>query len=138
MMLSIIGEQKKRLEEHEVQRVNFEPVVRLSADSSTGKAVVKAGEAVSFHVEIELPEGSGNLEEVTWSFEGSDEFMAEGAVSTTIWEEDQTATASADAVHIFEKPGTYFPVVRASSNRHFGDPFTKVRNMERIRVVVKA
>ena len=28
--------------------------------------------------------------------------------------------------------------VRAASNRHFGDPFTKVRNMERIRVVVKA
>lgn len=28
--------------------------------------------------------------------------------------------------------------VRAASNRHFGDPFTKVRNMERIQVVVKA
>ena len=120
------------------ERRGLQPVVRLSANGSTGKVIVKAGEAVSFHVEVELPEGSGDLEEVTWSFEGSDEFVAEGAVSTTVWEEDQTATASADTVHIFEKPGTYFPVVRASSNRHFGDPFTKVRNMDRIRVIVEA
>ncbi len=120
------------------ERRGLQPVVRLSANGSTGKVIVKAGEAVSFHVEVELPEGSGDLEEVTWSFEGSDEFVAEGAVSTTVWEEDQTATASADTVHIFEKPGTYFPVVRASSNRQFGDPFTKVRNMDRIRVIVEA
>lgn len=30
------------------------------------------------------------------------------------------------------------PVVRTSSNRHFGDSFTKVRNMDRIRVIVEA
>lgn len=119
------------------ERKGLQPIVSVTANGCEEKVIVKTGDAVSFHVQVELPEGSGDLEEVTWSFEGSDDFVADGSLSSTIRQKDRTASASADAVHVFEKPGTYFPVVRAASNRHFGDPFTKVRNLARIRVIVE-
>jgi hypothetical protein len=40
--------------------------------------------------------------------------------------------------HAFDKPGTYFPVLRAISQRQdaVGTPFARVQNIGRVRVVV--
>jgi hypothetical protein len=49
------------------------------------------------------------------------------------------STVTVKATHSFSKPGSYFPVLRASSQRE-GDtktPYTRVQNLARVRVVVR-
>jgi hypothetical protein len=49
------------------------------------------------------------------------------------------ATARVSAGHAFESPGTYFPAVRATSQRSGSarTRFTRAQNLGRVRVVVR-
>ena len=82
--------------------------------------------------EIEVPEGAGEVEEVCWDFEATDMPEKGGIV---IKAEDGSSTRAVMG-HVFEKPGTYFPVAKVASNRTVGDPFTRVMNQDRVRIVV--
>lgn len=131
------------------ERMGIQPVVTLSASgetesgqeesgkSGTGRISVRTGEKVSFTVLVELPAGSGDVEEVRWDFEAENIFRKGGDIRETVWMEDGTGKASAYTEHIFTRPGTYFPVVKVASNRTPGDRFTRVWNQDRIRVVVE-
>lgn len=118
------------------QRGGIQPVVTLLSDGEIRKEI-RAGEEVAFQAAIELPKGSGELDEVTWDFEASDSFMPSGTVSSVVWNDEGIGTATAETSFTFTKPGTYFPVIKVASNRNAGDIFTRIRNQARMRVVVK-
>ena len=125
------------------RRGGIQPTVALTAAGTTGekasggRITVKAGEKVTFVAEVEVTKDTGELEEVTWDFTASDEFLPVGSVEKTQWNED-FGIAHARADHVFTMPGTYFPTVKVASNRKPGDFFTRVRNQARIRVIVEA
>lgn len=116
------------------ERCGIQPVVRLYANGCKC-AHVKTGECVKLLAEAEVPKGAGSLTFVEWSFEGEMDFSEKGVF--TLQEEGTKGTAEAE--HVFEKPGTYFAVVRVMSERN-GDReavFTQVRNIDRVRVIVE-
>lgn len=117
------------------ERGGIQPVVTLLSDGEIRKEI-KVGETVDFRALIELPKGSGDLEEVTWDFEAANTFLPWGTVSPVIRDGEGIGTATAEASFTFTKPGTYFPVVKVASNRTPGDIFTMIRNQARMRVVV--
>lgn len=61
------------------------------------------------------------VEEIGWSF-GNEQSFNPGDAETS---------------HRYDQPGTYFPTVRVTTNRHPGDPYTKLRNLARARVIVE-
>lgn len=117
-----------------VERKGLQPVVTLLANGQTC-VHVKAGEEVVFTAEAEVPDGAGSITEAKWSFEGEQEFAQ--ISEPELRDDGQRATVK--AVHTYEKPGTYFAVVRVASERNGNkkDMFTQVRNLERVRVVVE-
>ena len=117
------------------ERRGIQPVVHLKANGAE-KAEVSIGQPVSFSATVEVPPGAGKLISAEWSFEGETEYPVKG-IFTDLSEDGASATVL--AVHRFYKSGTYFPVVRVTSNRtgDAGDIFTRVKNLCRVRVVVK-
>lgn len=113
------------------ERKGIQPVVSLHVEGEK-RAEVKVGETVVLTAEIEVPEGAGEVEEVCWDFEATDMPEKGGIV---IKAEDGSSTRAVMG-HVFEKPGTYFPVAKVASNRTVGDPFTRVMNQDRVRIVV--
>jgi hypothetical protein len=117
------------------ERKGIQPVVCLKANGSQC-AVVKAGEPVHFTAEVELPAHTGKLTAAEWSFEGETDYPVKGEF-TEVSDDDTIVTAEME--YTFSKPGTYFPVLRVKANRQ-GDAnniFTQVKNLCRVRVVVK-
>ena len=114
-------------------RGGIQPIVFLTA---AGKKCVRvqAGEEVCFEAIAELPNGAGALERIEWSFEGEDDYPVKGSFSEQ--NEDKTF-GKAVCKHIFTVPGTYFAVVRVVSNQNPGDLFTRVFNLDRVRVIVQ-
>lgn len=121
--------------ESAIDRKGLQPVVNLSSDGLT-RVELAIGATAHFRAEIELPAGSGELEEVVWNFDGNDAFRLSGSFSDTWYLEDGTGRASAETEHVYSRPGTYYAIVRVSSNRTKGDIFTRVQNLAKVRVVV--
>ena len=116
------------------ERGGIQPMVKLLAEGSAC-ARVKVGQDVSFQAQIDIPPAAGELERVEWSFEGEQDFPYSGTVLRK-WEGNNCRHATSVAQHAFSQPGTYFPVVRVTSNRTKGDCYTRLRNLCRVRVVV--
>ena len=116
------------------ERGGLQAVVDLYADGEKC-ARVKQGEAVEFEAKAEVPADAGALTYVEWSFEGETDFPEKGEWSL----QDEGRKGTAKAVHVYQKPGTYFAVVRVKSQRRGdkSDLFTQVRNIDRVRVVVE-
>lgn len=117
-----------------VERKGIQPVVTLLANGSSC-ARVKCGEPVSFIARAEVPDGAGSLTCAEWSFRGEQNYPYKGILE--LRDHGQRATIRAE--HVYKEPGTYFAVIRVSSERN-GDKdalFTQVRNIERVRVVVE-
>lgn len=121
--------------ESAAERKGLQPLVKLTANGGK-RAEVQCGMPVRFEVQVELPEGNEVLENVIWDFENTDEFAPKGTFSETERLSDGTGRAQASCEYCFGKPGTYFPVVKIMSNRTPGDFFTRIQNMDRVRVVV--
>ena len=116
------------------ERGGIQPVVHAFANGQKC-ARVKAGEPVRFTAEAEVPENAGILTFAEWSFEGETDFPYKGEFAL----EDGGVRGTLETEHVFKKPGTYFAVVRVRSQRN-GDktePFTQVRNIDRVRVIVE-
>lgn len=112
------------------ERGGIQPVIALQADGGA-RAEVAVGAAVSFTARIEVPPQAGSVVAAEWDFEG---------LGTYPFAETITPQASVQlsATHRYEKPGTYFAVLRATSQRQ-GDvqtPFGRIQNLARVRVVV--
>lgn len=114
------------------ERRGLQPVVDLSVNGGV-RAEVSAGQSVEFYAVAEVPAGAGAIVGAEWDFEGTGEFP----VKTPGLDGDLSRIALRTS-HAFDAPGTYFPVVRITSQRQ-GDartPFGRIQNLGRVRVVV--
>jgi hypothetical protein len=116
-----------------VARKGIQPVVKLRANGGV-RAEITAGKAVSFTGLIDQPPGTGKIVRAEWDFEGTGRFADQAELTHT-----SPTQATVKATHTFDKPGTYFAVLRGSAHRT-GDTETNVGvifNIDRVRVVVK-
>ena len=112
-------------------RKGVQPVVELTVDGSN-RADVKVGQAVSFSATIETPPGTGDVVDAEWDFDGAGTYPVRADLATI------APSVTVDASHTYDQPGTYFAVLRATSQRE-GDPDTphaRIQNVARVRVVV--
>lgn len=114
------------------ERKGIQPVISLIANGAS-RAEVKVGEAVSFAATIALPENTGEIVDLEWDFNEDSQF-----VQASKSKSDKT-NFQITAEHAYNSPETYFVALRATSQRN-GDvktPFAKIRNLGRVRVVVR-
>jgi hypothetical protein len=88
------------------QRKGYQPVVKLSANSKTGRMEVPQGQEVSFQVQAEDPDNE--IIQLEMDYEGDGKF-------------DQSRSVRGKRVialfpHRYEKAGAYFPTVRATDS----------------------
>ena len=116
----ILSDQQVILEEKAERRQGTQPVVRLAVNG--GKcAKIKAGETVILTAETDLTPFMGTVTGFAWSFEG----------------EQSLAAGEAVIQHRYQTPGVYFPTVQVTAARFPDDPFCKLRNLDRVRVIVE-
>ncbi|MYS50534.1 Tat pathway signal sequence domain protein, partial [Streptomyces sp. SID6013] len=113
------------------ERHGIQPVVDLTVGGAD-RIEVRAGGSVVLKARIEVPRGAGSVVRTEWDFEGTGTFTEKpfGRPRRTV-EVERTVT--------YDKPGTYFPGLRATAQRE-GDtttPFAHVPNLGRVRVVVR-
>jgi hypothetical protein len=113
-------------------RGGVQPVIALRANGGV-RAEVSVGATVTFTAAIEVPPGAGKVVAAEWDFEGAGDYPINARIDTP------EALVSLSATFVFAKPGTYFPVLRATSQRQ-GDmktPYGRIQNIGRVRVVVQ-
>jgi hypothetical protein len=115
------------------ERKGVQPVVTLTANGAV-RADVAVGQRVSFAGVIETPPNTGTIVSAEWDFEGVGDYPVVEKLADT-----RSTRVSVTTTYAFSKPGTYFPVLRAASQRD-GDattPYARMLNLARVRVVVK-
>lgn len=112
-------------------RGGIQPVIQLQANGGE-LAEIAAGDTVNFTASIEVPANTGAIVAVEWDFEGAGTYP----VNETL--QDARPTLDLQREHCFERAGTYFAVVRATSQRegNMDTPYGRVENIARVRVVV--
>lgn len=118
-----------------LERKGIQPVVNLKANGSN-RTEITAGESVTFTAVVDIPLNTGKLVAAQWDFEGTGTFPIVVQLTKTNASGSQIQIKT---TYTFSKPGTYFPTLRAVSQRD-GDSktaFTRIQNLERVRVVVK-
>jgi len=119
------------------ERKGVQPVVHVTANGRA-RADVSAGQSVTFSAVIEVPPGAGKIVAAEWDFEGEKTFPVVQEIDASNTSAKGTK-ANLTIKHVFSKTGTYFPALRAASQRD-GDrhtPYGRIRNLGRVRVVVK-
>ncbi|MEK6547180.1 MAG: PKD domain-containing protein [Bacteroidota bacterium] len=113
---------------HANERKGIQATLNLMANGHK-KAVVKVGESVLFTAQIEIPKNTGTLVSAEWDFDGSGDFA----------EQDHLGKKVLSNTHAFSKPGTYFVTLKVASQRmgNKKTAFTKIYNLDRVRVVVE-
>ena len=107
----------------------------MHAFANGKKAVrVKTGEEVEFTADIAVPPNTGSVTFAAWNFEKTNDF-SHG--ETLVMQED--GSAKIHSVHSFDKPGSYFPVLKVKSSRKgcLEDIFVQCKNLDRVRVIVE-
>lgn len=119
------------------ERKGIQPVVQLKVNNAK-RADIAKGKSVTFSATIDVPPHTGKIVSAEWDFEDRGTFPIKTApkdfkVSKSEGQVTLTTT------YTFSKSGTYFPTLRVASQRQ-GDaqtPFTRIQNLDRVRVVVK-
>ncbi len=115
-------------------RRGIQPVVTLRVEGGE-RAEVSVGQPVAFEATIEVPPDAGSVVDAAWDFEGAGTFPVVERLQDSRALGNRVALRT---VHTFTEPGTYFPALRAVSQRD-GDPSTpyaRIQNLGRVRVVV--
>ncbi|MET8208882.1 PKD domain-containing protein [Streptomyces sp. NPDC005373] len=113
------------------ERHGVQPVIDLTADGR-GSIDVPAGKPVTFKARVQTPSGTGKVVSTDWDFKGDGTFTTRPCGTPN-------STVEVSASFTYSKPGTYFPALRAVSQRD-GDsstPYAKIQNLGRMRVVVR-
>ncbi len=113
------------------KREGIQPVVHLSANGRV-RADVAVGVPVTFTAVIETAVSGDKVVAAEWDFEGRGNYPGQETL------QDLKSTVTLKVTHTFTQPGTYFPVLRATSQRD-GDtrtPYARIQNLGRVRVVV--
>ncbi|WP_346908490.1 hypothetical protein [Faecalicatena orotica] len=117
-----------------LERGGVQPVAKLTVNGEKC-CRIKAGETLTLTATAEVPENAGALTYVEWSLEGEQDFPYQSE-----WELEKDGQKGISNIgHTYQKTGTYFAVVRVKSERN-GDktaPFTQIRNIDRVRIVVE-
>jgi hypothetical protein len=79
-----------------------------------------------------VPPGAGKVVAVEWDFEGLGTYPLIGRL------DEPQEVVQVSTSHAYCKPGTYYPVVRATSQRegNVQTPYGRIQNIARARVVV--
>jgi len=131
------------------ERLGIQPVVTLKANGAD-RAEVAVNEPVDFTATVEVPPGAGELVETEWDYEGTGSFPVAIPNPVPGITPDPNAgavgginlppsTVTLQGSHGYSKPGTYFALLRATSQRD-GDSSTahgRIQNIARVRVVVQ-
>jgi hypothetical protein len=113
-------------------RQGVQPVVTVTANRGA-RAEVVVGQPVEFQAVVEAPPKTGAIVAAEWDFEGRGDFPVSAQLANA-----RSSSVTLKTTYAFSKPGTYFPVLRATSHRR-GDPrtpYARVVNLGRVRVVV--
>ncbi len=113
------------------ERGGIQPIIELKANGAE-RAEVGVGQSVSFTASITAPTGAGAVVAAEWDFEGLGTFLETAAIDIP------AGDTTLSAAHAYERPGTYFAVLRATSHRQ-GDTaaaYARIQNLARVRVVV--
>ena len=112
-------------------RRGIQPLVELSVEGSRERSEAGVGDEIEFSVDARVPPGTGKIVKVEWDFEGTGTYPTATATKNPM-------VKNLKATHTFTEPGTYFAVVRVTVQRESdtNDPFTRVQNLDRVRVVV--
>ena len=113
------------------ERNGIQPVVHLKANGGD-RAEVKVGQAFNLEAEIEVPENTGKVVSAQWDFEGNGTFPVAEKFTPS-------AMVKLKTTHTFSKPGTYFITLRVAAQREADakTPYTRIQNLERVRIIVK-
>lgn len=116
------------------ERHGIQPVVKFYANDSKC-AHVKTGDSVEFKAIASVPNHTGKLTAIEYSFENDEHFSEKGNFKLS----DDGCYGEAIAFHTFYKPGTYFAVARIKAERtgDKGQLYTQIRNIDRVRIVVE-
>jgi hypothetical protein len=117
------------------ERKGIQPIVNLTVNEGK-KIQTKVGNKVKFIAVVELPVHTGKVVLAEWDFEGAGTFPISQKVISF---DEKNNRATIKTTYRFSKSGTYFPTLRVASQRE-GDaktPFTRIQNLDRVRVVVK-
>lgn len=112
------------------ERKGIQPIVSLTVNGGE-RAEIKVGDTIQLSAWVQLPEGSGAIEEITWDFMSTNKFQPGGTLMIT-----DDGKYEIKNTYCYDQPGTYFPVIKVATNRNSGDIFTRIRNLARVRVVV--
>lgn len=121
------------------ERLGVQPLLSLAVapgkDCAAGqtalRAEVPAGDPVSLRLDAVAPPDAGEIVEVEWDYDSTGEFTdAQNIGPTTTYDTCQT--------HTYDDPGTHFAVARVTLQRNpnADDPFRRIQNLARVRVVV--
>jgi hypothetical protein len=115
---------------HASERLGIQPTVDLAANGGK-RADVRVGQVVKLSGTVEAAPGTGKVVAAEWDFDGSGAFAVKEKLSPA-----QRVTLNRS--QSFDKPGTYFGVLRAVVQRDdaVGTPFAQVKNLARVRIVV--
>ena len=117
-----------------MERKGIQPIIELKANGSY-KTVVKKNTPVTFNAKIELPNNTGKIVSIQWDFEGKGQFTDVTPISSI---NQSKSTINIFNKHNFNQNGNYFVTLKVAAQRN-GDektPFTKIYNLERVRVIV--
>jgi hypothetical protein len=117
------------------ERKGIQPVVEVKANGGA-RAEVAVGETVEFTAVIEVPPGAGTVVGAEWDFEGAGDYPVTEQFDNT---NSSFSRVNLKTTYAFSKPGTYFPALRATSQRQgdFKTRFARILNLGRVRVVVQ-
>ena len=132
------------------ERKGIQPVVTVIAYGGE-RADVIVGQPVTFSAEVEVPKNMGKVVAAAWHFEGVPDDISKRSgwsfdksgtfpVKATWTPVDKTGSrVTLKTTYTFTKPGTYFPTLRVASQRQDDakTPFTRIQNLDRVRVVVQ-
>ncbi|PLB55900.1 hypothetical protein P170DRAFT_471295 [Aspergillus steynii IBT 23096] len=117
-----------RLAATAAQRRGIQPVIDMTVDGAS-KTRTPAGQAVTLHARIQVPPDAGQVDSVEWDVQGRGEFVRGTFTSSN-------GTVEVETTARYDKPGTYFPAIRAGSQKKPGAEFGQALNLGRARVVV--
>ncbi|MES1225092.1 MAG: hypothetical protein ABUT20_56945, partial [Bacteroidota bacterium] len=116
-------------------RKGIQPTVIVKANDKES-VEVNAGKAVLFNAVIDVPEKTGSIVNAAWDFESAGTFSVEAKL---IPDSKNINRVTVQTTYTFTRLGIYFPTLRVASQRQ-GDkktPYTLIKNLGRVRVVVK-
>lgn len=114
------------------QRKGIQPVVRLKANGRES-ITVSVNQPVHFSALVSAPPGAGKVVAVEW------DYLGEGSFPQTDKLKKAKCRKLVRGAFRYTQPGTYFPLLRVTSQRESDadTPFARIQNLARVRVVVK-